>query len=116
MGDIITRAGQMSDKATKEREELTRHILDNVRLNRAAQNKQWGGRLHDLGHNEHDWIAYLVRMLGKMVADGGLPYSPDTFRESAEHVAAVAVAAAEATVRLPSDPPSPYTPPDPPKQ
>jgi len=64
--------------------------LEEVRIERAYQDRKWGGPQHDDTHNSHDWIAYIVRYAGRAVM---WPFNPHVFRRSMVKVAALAVAA-----------------------
>lgn len=59
---------------------------------RIEQDMTWGGPGHDDTHTSHDWIAYIVKHLGRAVM---WPFSMTTFRRQMVIVAALAVAAIE---------------------
>lgn len=72
------------------------NIYDEIRAERAAQDKKWGGPDFDDRHNSHDWVAYIVKHLGKAVM---WPWDSALFRQQMIRVAALAVATVEAVDR-----------------
>ena len=70
-------------------------IFAEIQDERARQDEKWGGPDHDDGHTSHDWIAYIVRHMGK----GMYPAGPSVFRRQMIRVAALAVAAVESIDR-----------------
>ncbi|KKN03230.1 hypothetical protein LCGC14_1109840 [marine sediment metagenome] len=76
-------------------------VLEAVAAERERQDEKWGGLEHDDQHNSHDWLAYIVRYLGRSVAYG--PFDSLRFRRHMVQVAALAVAAAEWADRLIDD-------------
>lgn len=67
-------------------------VYDEVKAERAAQDAQWGGKDHDDKHTNFDWIAYLVKHIGRSVQ---WPFNVNIFRAQMVKVAALAVAAIE---------------------
>lgn len=59
---------------------------------RDRQDRMWGGPDHDNVHNQHDWIAYLTKHIGKAVH---WPWTPELFRKQMVIVGALAMAAIE---------------------
>lgn len=55
----------------------------------ALQDQLWGGPAHDDQHNSHDWIAILVKHIGKAVS---YPFRLDVFRRQMVRVGALALA------------------------
>jgi hypothetical protein len=75
-------------------------VLSEVTRIRDAQDRQWGGVAHD-DHNEPwDWVAYIIKSLGRSIV-----YPPTTkvalgsFRQELVKVAALAVAAIQSIDR-----------------
>jgi hypothetical protein len=68
-------------------------IYDEIKAERRRQDEKWGGKSHDLQHDDRDWIAYIIRHLGKAVM---WPFDPKVFRKQMIRVAALAVASVEA--------------------
>lgn len=67
-------------------------IYSEITIERAKQDKQWGGAEHDAHHSSNDWVAYLTKHVGRAVH---WPWNVVTFRRQMIVVAAVAVAAIE---------------------
>ena len=67
-------------------------IFEEIRAERAAQDAKWGGSGHDDTHSNFDWIAYMVKHLGRAVQ---WPFDPAMFKRQMVIVAALAVAAIE---------------------
>ncbi len=72
-------------------------VYDDIKNERAAQDRKWGGSGHDDRHNSHDWIAFIVQHTGKAVR---WPFDIFKFRRQMVRVAALAVAAIEWSDRL----------------
>jgi hypothetical protein len=66
--------------------------MDEVVVERIAQDERWGGPARDDLHGSYDWVAYLVHDLGKAIA---WPWDAGTFRRQMISVAALAIAAVE---------------------
>lgn len=64
-----------------------------VRLERARQDAQWGGRKHDDAHTPENWQAYIEHQLGKDFQ------SVEEYLENLVKIAALAKAAYESTQR-----------------
>lgn len=79
----MTATPEISKKA-----QIWHQILDE----REYQDKKWGGPEHDDEHNNHDWVSFIIKHLGRAVV---WPFSPKTFRQQMIRVAALAVAAVE---------------------
>lgn len=67
-------------------------ILAEIAAERRHQDLKWGGPSHDDGHHSHDWVAFIVRYLGRAVV---WPWDAETYRRAMVKVAALAVAAIE---------------------
>jgi hypothetical protein len=67
-------------------------IIEEILAEREYQDHKWGGDIHDDRHTGHDWIAYMVKHLGRSITHR---MADDTFRTQMIRVAALAVAAAE---------------------
>jgi hypothetical protein len=61
-----------------------------IEVERAMQDAQWGGPEQDKLHGSYDWIAYIVKHLGRAVM---FPWNVETYRHQMVIVAALAVAA-----------------------
>ena len=81
----------------KERKQRLNWALKSVRVERAIQDDKWGGEDHDDRHTSHDWVAIIIRHLGRAVM---WPFDVDKFGEQMVRVAAIAVAAVEWADRL----------------
>lgn len=86
----------MSEYSTENTERVLRHVL----AERLRQDAKWGGSQHDDQHTPFEWVAWITKHLGKVVAAADsrptrLPLKG--YRESLLAVAALAVAAIEAT-------------------
>lgn len=67
-------------------------IYEQIKMERIAQDIQWGGSNHDDTHSSWDWIAYLTQHAGRAVM---WPFDALKFRTQMIKVAALAVAAIE---------------------
>jgi hypothetical protein len=67
-------------------------VWKEIKKERKAQDKKWGGPGHDDRHTSHDWVSYLTKHVGKAVM---FPWDKTLFRNQMVRVAAVAVAAIE---------------------
>ena len=67
-------------------------VLLEVAAERNQQDQKWGGAEHDDTHNNHDWLAYITKHLGRTAM---WPFDAVTFRKQMIRVAALAVAAVE---------------------
>ncbi len=74
-----------------EKQRIHRAVLKRISIERHNQDKQWGGDDHDDTHNHHDWIAYIVKHLGRAVS----PWNIHRFKDNMIKVAALAVASIE---------------------
>jgi len=70
------------------RNEHTGHLQELVQ-ELAAQDLEWGGPSHDDGHGSHDWIAFIIKHLGKAVT---YPFHLNVFRRQMVRVGALALA------------------------
>lgn len=68
-------------------------VLNDVRRERALQDKQWGGPEHDDEHLPDDWMEFIETQVAKYRAD------QSQFRERFVKIAALAVAAIESLDR-----------------
>lgn len=59
---------------------------------RERQDLKWGGPKHDDKHGLHDWVAFIIKHLGKAVT---WPINRSVFRRQMIRVAALAIAALE---------------------
>lgn len=73
-------------------------ILDEVRQERALQDRLFGGADHDDRHMPNEWIAILTRHLGLAAGDAA-DIDPARFRRQMVRIAALGVAAVEAMDR-----------------
>lgn len=71
-------------------------IFEEIKAERAVQDAKWGGPEHDDQHTNFDWLAYIVKHLGRAVQ---WPFDPAIFKRQLVIVAALAVAAIEWTDR-----------------
>jgi hypothetical protein len=72
-------------------------IWEEIKTERASQDKRWGGPQHDDTHTARDWCYFLITKTGKAM---GLSFMSDdisarTWRKCMVQVAALAVAAIE---------------------
>lgn len=67
-------------------------VIEQVRAERHRQDEKWGGPPHDDEHSSQDWVAFIVRHLGRAVM---WPFNGHQFRQAMIRVAALAVAAVE---------------------
>jgi hypothetical protein len=65
-------------------------IFKLISKERTRQDAQWGGQNHDNQHCHHDWLAYILKQLGKAVT-----WDPRLFKDCMVKTAALSVAAAE---------------------
>jgi hypothetical protein len=70
-----------------------KNILQEIQDERILQDHAWGGSEHDDTLSPSDWVAIIVKHLGKSVS---YPFNPPLFRTQLVRVAAIAVAAIEA--------------------
>ena len=77
------------------------NIFEEIEQERELQDKQWGGITHDDNHSFSDWIAFIVKHLGKAVLDYKQPAEvrEGRFRYQMIRIAALAIAAIQATER-----------------
>lgn len=80
-------------------------LLAAVMLERATQDKQWGGAEHDNVHSFHDWAEYIEHQLVKGREEAGTEGAQESFYDRMVKVAALALAALEANER--AFPPAP---------
>jgi hypothetical protein len=66
-------------------------IFEEIKFEREKQDKKYGGSSHDDEHNENDWIAFIIKQLGKSLTQ--------TFRYQMIRVAALAISAIQWTDR-----------------
>ena len=71
---------------------------------RERQDRQWGGPAHDDQHHRRDWIAFIVRFLGKAERHAD-ELAVDGYQAAMISVAALAMAAIESVDRIAYDPP-----------
>lgn len=75
-------------------------MTDDVDRRRREQDVRWGGHAHDDRHTPEQWLAILLKYLGRAAAaapvSGG---NPRLYREALVDAAAVAVAAGESLDR-----------------
>jgi hypothetical protein len=76
---------------------MSNRWYEEIQAERLKQNEEWGGPDHDDGHTSWDWIAYLVKHVGKAVM---WPFNLEVYRQQMIRVAALAVAAFEWADRL----------------
>lgn len=83
-------------------------ILEQVRVEREAQDSQWGGPTHDEHHNLREWCGFIedhVKRAKKAAASmrrgplDGIAIHRDDFRKQMIEIAALAVAAVESIDR-----------------
>jgi hypothetical protein len=79
-------------------------ILEEIRQERAHQDKKWGGPSHDDVHSPYDWSAFILTYLGQSISDfvkesGRVEPKLRAFRYNMIKVAALAIAAVEAVDR-----------------
>lgn len=67
------------------------HIWNQILEERVRQDEEWGA-VHDQGHKAWDWVALIVKHLGRAVLD---TKCSEVFEEQMVRVAALAVAAIE---------------------
>ena len=73
-------------------------IFKEIDEERARQDKQWGGPVHDSGHDVRDWVAYIVNFLGRAVnREAVWGFNLKAARLAFLKVAALCVAAIEST-------------------
>jgi len=72
----------------KRQEEIMKEIFGE----RERQDRKWGGESHDDMHNGNDWIAYIIKQLGRAIINDA---SGQLFRAQMVKVASLAVAAIE---------------------
>jgi hypothetical protein len=82
---------------------MRKKIFEQIELERQEQDAKWGGSKHDDAHTNHDWVAFIIRHLGRAVI---WPFSWHTFRFQMVRVAALAVAAIEWVDRNRKDAPA----------
>lgn len=68
-------------------------IFEEIAAERIAQDKKWGGPVHDDQHNEDDWAQFIHKHTRKAAPSWSLDKS--LFRQQMIRVAALAVAAVE---------------------
>ena len=68
-------------------------IYGEIEKEREHQDHKWGGPDHDDKHGDYDWIAFIVKHLGRAVQSMGFHRN---YRDCMLRVAALAVAAVEA--------------------
>lgn len=78
-------------------------IYREITLEREKQDRVWGGPNHDRVHTSHDWVAYIVKHVGRAVF---WPWTPEKYRQQMIIVAALAVAAIEWVELKPASPPN----------
>lgn len=71
-------------------------IFEEVHKERAAQDLQWGGPMHDDSHSIEDWVGYIIKHASEATHEGTRLRD---FRRSMVRVASLAVAAIEACDR-----------------
>jgi len=67
-------------------------IIEEILAEREYQDHKWGGDEHDDMHGSHDWVAFIIKHMGKAIT---WPWNGEQFRSQMIKVAALAVAAAE---------------------
>jgi hypothetical protein len=67
-------------------------IFREFEIERDKQDRMWGGEAHDAHHTAHDWIAYLVKHVGKAVH---WPWTVERFRHQMVIIGALSVAIIE---------------------
>lgn len=72
-------------------------VLEEIRAERTRQDAEWGGPAHDDRHSSHDWLAYVVKHLGRAVM---WPWDPVRYRRQMVIIGALAVAGIEWCDRL----------------
>ena len=86
---------------SREAQERQDAILNDIRVERAYQDKKWGTEFDDK-NTANDWVAYITSYLGKAVT---MPWDGDTYRTMLIKTAALCVAALEALDRAKGFPP-----------
>lgn len=76
-------------------------VITDVLVERASQDRQWGGPEHDDTHAHGDWVSYIQYQMHRMMLDPTI--SVATIRERYIKIAALAVAAVESMDRRASD-------------
>lgn len=67
-------------------------IVEEVLAEREYQDNKWGGPNHDDLHQSHDWVAFIIKHMGKSIT---WPWDGSKFRLQMIKVAALAIAAVE---------------------
>jgi len=80
---------------------MEKEIFDEIHAERVYQDHKWGGPPHDDKHTNHDWVAYIIRYLGRTIV---WPWESCVFRTNMVKIAALAVAAIEWVDRLEAPP------------
>jgi hypothetical protein len=67
-------------------------ILEEIHVERRAQDKQWGGANHDADNSLSDWRSYILKQLRLVETNA----TPQEYRPRLVKIAALAIAALEA--------------------
>lgn len=67
-------------------------IIQEILSEREYQDNKWGGEAHDDTHQSHDWVAFIIKHMGKAIT---WPWDGERFRAQMIRVAALALAAVE---------------------
>ena len=73
-------------------------VLQEIKEERARQDKLWGGPKHDDEHEISNWTLFIRSQLNRMSSESFLPYGSD--RKRFIKIAALAVAAIESGDRI----------------
>lgn len=71
-------------------------IFGEISGERARQDEQWGGSIHDDSHDLFDWCEYIRKQNNRAI---GAALTPIAFEERMVKVAALAIAAIESSRR-----------------